>query len=183
MSIGRPKLVRPPATCHPEKSAFASSGGLCVTCYKREWARAKRKQVPLQQKEYKPVMANCHPEKKHWGLGLCVACYGKAYRKRNPTANKEATARWRRNNPDKIYAKHLRYRYGLTVDGYYQLLKQQNYSCKLCGATPINHPVVDHSHATEKVRGIVCQRCNNAIGLFEGYQDVIGFVPEYLGVE
>lgn len=177
---GRPKLQYPKSTCHPEKVSYTSKGGLCILCYKREWARAKRRKNPPEPRSIIVRMATCHPEKRHWGKGLCLACYAKVYRKTYPDKNKIASAKWRKNNKAIQWRRHLRYRYGLTEEDYASLLKSQNNCCKLCQVNPIRTPVIDHCHATDKVRGIVCQRCNMAIGLFEGYKDVLHKIPDYL---
>jgi hypothetical protein len=182
MSQGRPKLPRPYSTCHPDIPAFTSKGGLCRRCYCREWAKIKRSLNPVAPKPIQIRFSTCHPERRHWGRGLCSVCYHQAYRSKNPEVNKRASAKWREANKDKRWAKHIRYRYGMSVEDYNLMLKQQQNSCKLCGRNPILYPVIEHSHTTEKVRGIVCQRCNNAISLFEGYADLMDKIPEYLRV-
>jgi len=39
---------------------------------------------------------------------------------------------------------------------------------------------VDHNHTTGKVRGILCQQCNQAIGLFKDNIFIIEKAAEYL---
>lgn len=68
----------------------------------------------------------------------------------------------------------LRYRYGLSLEGYEELLEQQNGGCKICGNLPPTggRLDVDHSHSCcpgEKscgkcIRGLLCRRCNTLIG-------------------
>jgi hypothetical protein len=125
-------------------------------------------------------MATCHPDKKHWGKGLCIACYGKEYRKAKPDVNKRATAKWRKANSDKVYNKYLRYRYGLSIAEYNELLRKQSNSCKLCGKTPPRFPIVEHCHSSERIRGIVCQLCNVAINWVENSKELLDKVPAYL---
>lgn len=64
--------------------------------------------------------------------------------------------------------------YGLTPDSYKALLAQQGGGCAICGGQEraiddrTQKPrmmAVDHHHATDKVRGILCSHCNRAIGL------------------
>jgi hypothetical protein len=59
-------------------------------------------------------------------------------------------------------------KYKISLDEYNQLLKQQGFTCKICGtndpAGPQNIFVVDHDHKTGKVRGLLCNHCNTAIG-------------------
>ncbi len=58
-------------------------------------------------------------------------------------------------------------KYGLTPAEYDRLFSDQSGKCAICDETPMTKkgPVVDHGHETGKVRGILCQRCNTAIGM------------------
>jgi len=72
------------------------------------------------------------------------------------------------------YRREQKYKltYGITVEDYEEMLKQQNYSCKICGATEPGgfggkYFAVDHDHTSGEVRGLLCQKCNQGIGLFK----------------
>ncbi len=60
------------------------------------------------------------------------------------------------------------YRYGITRDQYNLMLVKQNYSCAIC-ETPQSdlHKAlsIDHCHTSSVVRGLLCSKCNHAIGL------------------
>lgn len=64
----------------------------------------------------------------------------------------------------------IKYRYGISVEEYETLLEQQNGRCAICGtnpigkSAPINTLCIDHDHATGRVRGLLCNSCNLAIG-------------------
>lgn len=58
---------------------------------------------------------------------------------------------------------NLSKRYGITVDCFAEMLDSQGGACAVCGKTG-SRQVVDHDHATGKVRGILCVRCNVSIG-------------------
>ena len=49
-------------------------------------------------------------------------------------------------------------KYGLSRENYFQLLKDQNGCCKICNNK--TELVIDHNHKTNKVRGLLCHRCN-----------------------
>lgn len=66
-------------------------------------------------------------------------------------------------------------RYGLTPEAYAEMFAAQGGLCAICRRpetrltkdglpTPLS---VDHSHDTEAVRGLLCARCNGALGFIE----------------
>ena len=66
---------------------------------------------------------------------------------------------------------NLKHRYGITEEEYNQMLIQQKYSCKICGYKPDkcqtqpDKPLyVDHCHQTKVIRGLLCHKCNVALG-------------------
>lgn len=65
-------------------------------------------------------------------------------------------------------ANQLMSRYGITFDQFYAMIVAQEYCCAIC-RTPFSDtkPVVDHDHATGKVRGVLCDACNNGLGRFK----------------
>ncbi len=69
-------------------------------------------------------------------------------------------------------AKYLNGIYGITEDDYGALLAAQEGKCAICArlfdqtrSGTKGH--VDHSHATGKVRGLLCNRCNGKLGAIE----------------
>jgi hypothetical protein len=53
---------------------------------------------------------------------------------------------------------------GVTDDEYARLLAAQDGHCALCPNTPKTRRLhVDHDHATGRVRGLLCYRCNRAL--------------------
>jgi hypothetical protein len=64
----------------------------------------------------------------------------------------------RRNNLKRLYS--------ITPEDYDLLLNQQNGVCAICGGVcPTGRRLsVDHDHATNKIRGLLCSRCNFGIG-------------------
>jgi hypothetical protein len=87
------------ATCHPDNQYFAN--GLCRPCYYREKNAEWRAALTPQQQELRRAQAReayyrrrddiptneqarpdarkpeCHPDKRHYARGLCMACYRK----------------------------------------------------------------------------------------------------------
>lgn len=50
--------------------------------------------------------------------------------------------------------------------------------CSICGDE--TNLVVDHCHSTNKVRGMLCNRCNKGLGLFRDDPDLLEFARIYL---
>lgn len=79
--------------------------------------------------------------------------------------------------------------YGITVEEYDELLKKQGKVCAICGDDePLVHGrtgkqfrlAVDHCHTTGRVRGLLCQKCNRAIGLLRDNIDLLRKAADYL---
>ena len=95
--------------------------------------------------------------------------YQKEYRERIENKEKERQrAKIRAKDPKNIEKNKQRYnkvkykKYGITEETYNtEILK----CCFICG--DCNRLHVDHCHTTGLYRGILCGRCNNAIGLFD----------------
>ena len=61
----------------------------------------------------------------------------------------------------------LKARYGITVEEYNVMLKNQEFRCAICGIHDDDLPdslCVDHDHTTGEVRGLLCKPCNLALG-------------------
>jgi Recombination endonuclease VII len=80
--------------------------------------------------------------------------------------------------------------YGITVDEYYKMLAEQDGGCAICATKVASIRkrkfvtsemfFVDHSHATGKVRGLLCSRCNRGLGYFEDSPERMQTAVEYL---
>jgi hypothetical protein len=83
--------------------------------------------------------------------------------------------------------RQLRTRYGLTLEAYEELRASRNGTCWICGKTWARDLYVDHCHATNEVRGLLCASCNTLVGQIEKFGGVIRFmwrlalVYRYLG--
>lgn len=57
-------------------------------------------------------------------------------------------------------------KYGISKESYNLILKEQGGGCAICGGNNCNgrRLGVDHSHETGKVRGLLCGKCNAAMG-------------------
>lgn len=58
--------------------------------------------------------------------------------------------------------------YGISLELYKAINKEQNGVCAICFNAPENKRLaVDHDHQTNKVRGLLCYSCNTALGLMK----------------
>lgn len=71
----------------------------------------------------------------------------------------------------------------ITAEDYLKLLKDQNGKCAICKFKPENGDnrlAVDHDHGTKKVRGLLCSKCNTALGLFKDDVEILDEAISYL---
>jgi hypothetical protein len=77
--------------------------------------------------------------------------------------------------------------YGISLDDYNRILLDQNNVCAICKKTQIksarnhdNYLAVDHCHETGKVRGLLCNKCNQGLGLFDESIELFSTAMKYL---
>ena|SRR3990167_131816 len=66
------------------------------------------------------------------------------------------------------FCTNLKKRYKVTYSEFEQLKREQENRCKICkkfsGGRRLS---IDHNHETGRVRGLLCYKCNTAIGLMD----------------
>ncbi len=84
---------------------------------------------------------------------------------------------------------HFKKLYGITVEEYDALLARQGGVCAICGqGEPNAHGrtgkqfklSVDHCHDSGRIRGLLCQKCNRAIGLLGDDVNLLHKAIDYL---
>jgi hypothetical protein len=75
----------------------------------------------------------------------------------------------------------LRSLYGLEASTYLRMYKQQGGKCACCeGPLELKDVKVDHDHATEKVRGLLCNDCNVLLGRAKDSVELLCRAIKYL---
>ena len=91
---------------------------------------------------------------------------------------------WRKANPDKDLAAQLR-RFDITVEQFRELKARQNGLCAICHEPPNKDKwhgrlCVDHNHKNNKIRGLLCNDCNRALGMLgdsiEAFEKIISYL-------
>lgn len=92
------------------------------------------------------------------------------------------TKRWRaRLTASEKRDRRLRKLYGITAADFDRMLEAQRHCCAICGdALRPCSTHIDHDHATGRVRGVLCSRCNQGIGLLRESQTILAAAAEYL---
>jgi hypothetical protein len=93
---------------------------------------------------------------------------------RNKDRVNQTQREWAKKNPERfeeLKRKSTLRRYGITAEQYDALLVAQNKCCAICKAPAPKgdkkYFSIDHDHSSGKVRGLLCDPCNQAIGLLE----------------
>jgi hypothetical protein len=95
----------------------------------------------------------------------------KNYRNKNKNKENKIRNNWRHTHKDQAKNTVLKYIYGIDLKQYNEILQKQNNKCGICGKDFTGKypykPSVDHAHdQTKRVRGLLCNKCNSALGLF-----------------
>jgi len=77
----------------------------------------------------------------------------------------------------------LKRRFGITLDDFNEMYKNQGGKCLICDATESmsgHRLAVDHCHITGKIRGLLCKSCNVALGGFKDNIESLKKAIKYL---
>lgn len=97
------------------------------------------------------------PQGKAYRCKECDTAARKAYQARQCPVKASEMARRRA----------LRSKYGLELEDYDAMVERAGGVCEICKEVPYSFFCVDHCHGTGKVRGLLCPKCNQALGLFQ----------------
>ena len=72
----------------------------------------------------------------------------------------------------------IRRKLKITEEHFNQLMLTDH--CDICGVTLVKKKCIDHEHGTEKVRGVLCNNCNTALGLVKDNTEVLSRMIDYI---
>ena len=119
------------------------------------------------------------------------------WKREHPEKTKESYRKYYLKNRDKKLAQgKIRYektkelkkwqtierKYKITKEDFNNMLESQGGKCAICGDENINQWTlnIDHCHKTGKIRGILCNLCNTALGSFKEDISLIKNAINYL---
>lgn len=80
-------------------------------------------------------------------------------------ASRAASRAYLRANREAVAANVRKAKYGVSAEQYAEMVARAKGRCELCGDPPSSRGLgIDHCHRTGIVRGLLCTRCNTALG-------------------
>lgn len=139
--------------------------------YYKKWYEKNKERVKVRAKKYREENKDNIKERRKSRTAKQVKKtkkYQKEYRKINPSKFKYGT---------------LKFNYGITKEEYDSMLVNQDYKCAICKidrCTTGRSMSVDHCHKTNKIRGLLCHKCNLGLGHFKDNIELLLIAIEYL---
>lgn len=95
---------------------------------------------------------------------------------------KEMYRKWRESpqRKEQLRRNELKRKYGMSLEEFNQMVKDQKGTCLICLKVPKKRLVIDHCHKTGKVRGLLCDPCNVALGFLEDNVEFLLRAVNYL---
>lgn len=118
----------------------------------------------------------------------CRACHNKMQREKynsDPMAKVKRqlrAGRRKERNPEADRRAELQRLYGITLEKYVEMFVAQGEVCAICKekCQTKKSLSVDHDHQTGIVRGLLCNRCNRALGMFKDNKILLIRAAQYL---
>jgi hypothetical protein len=171
-------IVKEPEAYSRDKSMCDGLHSRCRECLKdlqREWLHKNRDRTDEEIAKATPSFKRCS----HCAEVLPAAAFPKSRMVRDGLSNRCRLCRALRGK-------------GMTVDGFRALLEKQAGCCAICNIKfrlkmndtteygQTQNIYIDHDHATGQVRGLLCPKCNTAIGLLGDMSETVRKAAAYL---
>lgn len=156
--------------------------------YRKQWRDSHKNYMKEYSKEYREINKD-----KLQNLSKEYRSLNKEEIKNRKIGDRDNINRRTRENrikhPNVFKNRDLKKRFGkdFGIEKYNEMFKNQKGLCKICREPEtiiqngkIKFLSVDHSHSTGKIRGLLCNRCNRAIGLLKDDSQILHWAAEYL---
>jgi hypothetical protein len=187
----------------PDCSRAHKARGYCGTHYAQYFRGAEiTDQIKVRVSEKPPACTEADCDQPVKAKGLCKTHYARFLRHGHTKYRDRKKAPKPCSIPDcenwlyagglchPHYTKTLKWKdYGLDAHGYVAMLEAQKGVCAICGrperrvdgnSRKTKDLAVDHCHATNRVRALLCSNCNTAIGLLDDNPDLLSKARAYL---
>lgn len=138
----------------------------CIACWKIDNQKTPEQNRAYRAKNIDRIRENERNKQKH--KQLAVKVYNKVWRKRT----------WKQ-----IKDNYLKRQYGISQVQYQLMLMDQSSCCAICNThqNELKRALaVDHCHKTNKVRGLLCDRCNRSLGLLKDSREILLKAADYV---
>lgn len=116
--------------------------------------------------------------------------YKKRWRLKNIEREKEKKIEYYKQNKEAQRERDLQSKYKISIEDYNNMFVAQEGKCACCGISEAElkskydsfHArfCVDHDHQTNKVRQLLCHKCNTLIGYLEKRKEILGKALDYI---
>lgn len=130
------------------------------------------------------------PKHKHCKDGIstwcrqCLRNNTDLWEHKNPQRKAYVSKLWQQRNPRSRANSKFKSRYGITIEIYEDMVKNQNGKCAICNKDSFNNIkgklFVDHCHKTKIVRELLCHDCNDGLGRFKDNKNLLYKAAKYL---
>ena len=163
-------MARSLATKCEHKDRLANARGLCMSCYGK-WYK-EHKGDHLARKKHNATKCK-HTDRIMVAHGLCDSCYTEWRRENQLGYRIKGNASSRKS--------FLFKKYGLDDTTIQAMIQLQGGVCPICHQSFANvKPYIDHDHRTGANRGMLCQKCNTALGMVNDSVDSLLRAIKYL---
>lgn len=160
---------------HFNKTPQNSYRGICYNC-----CRTDKNPLIYSRTERHELMENLFEQ----GLRKCSYCE-EIKNLNNFSQNIKLREGYNYTCKTCVKSKKLTVRYGITLNDYFEVLKQQENRCDICekefSIESVDlRPNLDHDHTTGKMRALLCCNCNIGLGNFQDNINLLDRAKAYL---
>lgn len=165
---------------------------ICVRTRQEEWIKenVQRNTLNPPSREGTRTCIHCKTMKPRAEFGLRPGYKGGLSAVCDDCERARGRRRYKENTSERIESARwagFKWRFGLSRLGWESLVKKQNGQCLICevtmqfgGRRTKTSACVDHDHETKVVRGMLCTRCNQALGLMRESPKILDRAAAYL---